>query len=60
MEYELAIIGGGPAGYNAAERATANGIKQSFLRKMPLEGCVLMKDAFPQKHYCIQLRFLIQ
>lgn len=27
MKYDIAIIGGGPAGYTAAERAAANGCK---------------------------------
>lgn len=33
MEYDIAIIGGGPAGYTAAERASENGLKQSFSRR---------------------------
>lgn len=27
MKYDIAIIGGGPAGYTAAERAAANGLQ---------------------------------
>ena len=27
MKYDIAIIGGGPAGYTAAERAAAGGLK---------------------------------
>ena len=27
MNFDIAIIGGGPAGYTAAERAGANGLK---------------------------------
>lgn len=27
MRYDIAIIGGGPAGYTAAERAGANGLQ---------------------------------
>lgn len=33
MNFDIAIIGGGPAGYTAAERAGANGLKPFFLRK---------------------------
>ena len=28
MKYDIAIIGGGPAGYTAAERAAAGGLKR--------------------------------
>ena len=38
MKYDIAIIGGGPAGYTAGERAAENGLKQSSLRRMPLAG----------------------
>ena len=27
MEHDIAIIGGGPAGYNAAEKAALNGLR---------------------------------
>ena len=27
MRYDIAIVGGGPAGYTAAERAAASGLK---------------------------------
>lgn len=30
MKFDIAIIGGGPAGYTAAERAGANGLKARF------------------------------
>lgn len=33
MRYDIAIIGGGPAGYTAAERAAAGGCKPSCLRR---------------------------
>ena len=31
MNFDIAIIGGGPAGYTAAERAGANGLKTCLL-----------------------------
>ena len=33
MNFDIAIIGGGPAGYTAAERAGANGLKAVLFRK---------------------------
>jgi dihydrolipoamide dehydrogenase len=33
MNFDIAIIGGGPAGYTAAERAGANGLKAVLLWK---------------------------
>ena len=32
-EYDIAIIGGGPAGYTAAERAAAGGLKTVMFAK---------------------------
>lgn len=33
MNFDIAIIGGGPAGYTAAERAGANGLKSRSFRE---------------------------
>ena len=33
MNFDIAIIGGGPAGYTAAERAGANGLKAVLFRE---------------------------
>ena len=33
MNFDIAIIGGGPAGYTAAERAGANGLKAVLFEK---------------------------
>ena len=33
MKFDIAIIGGGPAGYTAAERAGANGLKAVLFEK---------------------------
>ena len=33
MKYDIAIIGGGPAGYTAAERAAAGGLKTVIFEK---------------------------
>ena len=32
MRYDIAIVGGGPAGYTAAERAAAGGLKSCGIR----------------------------
>lgn len=32
-KYDIAIIGGGPAGYTAAERAAVNGLKTVIFEK---------------------------
>ena len=49
MEYDIAIIGGGPAGYNAAEKAAINGLKTVLLRKMQLVAYALTKVASQPK-----------
>jgi dihydrolipoamide dehydrogenase len=49
MEYDLAIIGGGPAGYNAAEKATANGLKTILFEKSLLGGVCLNEGCIPTK-----------
>lgn len=33
MDYDIAIIGGGPAGYTAAERAAEGGLKTVLFEK---------------------------
>lgn len=38
MNYDIAIIGGGPAGYTAAERAAEGGLKTVLLKRTPLEA----------------------
>ena len=44
MNYDIAIIGGGPAGYTAAERAAEGGLKTVLFEKNAI-------GAFPQKRY---------
>lgn len=56
MRYDIAIIGGGPAGYTAAERAGANGLRAVLFEKKQWAVCVLMKDVFPPKPCFIPLR----
>ncbi len=50
MEYDLAIIGGGPAGYPCAHRATALGLKVVLIEKRPyLGGTCLHEGCIPSK-----------
>ncbi len=47
--YDLAIIGGGPAGYVAAERAGAKGLKVILIEKKELGGVCLNEGCMPTK-----------
>lgn len=49
MTYDLAIIGGGPAGYNAAERAAEQGCKTIIFEKNKLGGVCLNEGCIPTK-----------
>lgn len=47
--YDLAVIGGGPAGYNAAEKAAAEGVKTIIFEKKALGGVCLNEGCIPTK-----------
>lgn len=49
MKFDIAIIGGGPAGYTAAERAGANGLKAVLFEKKALGGVCLNEGCIPTK-----------
>jgi dihydrolipoamide dehydrogenase len=49
MNYNLAIIGGGPAGYTAAEIAGLNGLKTVIFDKRALGGVCLNEGCIPTK-----------
>lgn len=49
LYYDLAIIGGGPAGYNAAEKAAAEGLKTILFEKKALGGVCLNEGCIPTK-----------
>lgn len=49
MEYDIAIIGGGPAGYTAAERAAAGGLKTVLFEKKAIGGVCLNEGCIPTK-----------
>ena len=47
--YDLIVIGGGPAGYNAAERAAHGGLKTLLAEKRALGGVCLNEGCIPTK-----------
>jgi dihydrolipoamide dehydrogenase len=49
MNYDIAIIGGGPAGYNAAEKAAAEGLKTILFEKNAIGGVCLNEGCIPTK-----------
>lgn len=49
MDFQLAIIGGGPAGYTAAERAGEKGISVVLFEKSSLGGVCLNEGCIPTK-----------
>ena len=49
--HDLIVIGGGPAGYNAAERAAHNGLKVLLIEKKFLGGVCLNEGCIPTKAY---------
>ncbi|MBE6537553.1 MAG: dihydrolipoyl dehydrogenase [Ruminococcaceae bacterium] len=49
MMYDLIILGGGPAGYNAAERAGAAGLKTLVIEERALGGVCLNEGCIPTK-----------
>lgn len=49
MKYDVAIIGGGPAGYTAAERAAKGGLSTVLFEKNALGGVCLNEGCVPTK-----------
>ena len=49
MEYDLLILGGGPGGYTAAERAGKAGLKVALFEKDNLGGVCLNEGCIPSK-----------
>ena len=50
MEYDIAIIGGGHAGYTAAERASENGLKTILFEKEELGRNLSECGMYPDKN----------
>ncbi len=49
MKYDVAIIGGGPGGYTAANKASAAGLKTVLFEKNKLGGTCLNRGCIPMK-----------
>lgn len=49
MKYQVAIIGGGPAGYTAAETAGKAGLSVVLFEKQSLGGVCLNEGCIPTK-----------
>ena len=49
MEFDLAIIGGGPAGYSSAITAGKNGLKTVLFEKTAIGGVCLNEGCIPTK-----------
>lgn len=58
MEYDIAIIGGGPAGYNAAEKAAINGLKTVLFEKNAIGGVCLNEGCIPTKTLLYSVKLL--
>ncbi|MGI6297923.1 MAG: dihydrolipoyl dehydrogenase [Saccharofermentanales bacterium] len=51
MKYDLIVLGGGPAGYLAAERAAAGGFSVLLLEKLNIGGVCLNEGCIPTKSF---------
>ena len=49
MEFDLAIIGGGPGGYTSAEKASEHGLKTVLFEKKAIGGVCLNEGCIPTK-----------
>ncbi len=58
MKYDLAIIGGGPAGYNAAEKAAENGLHTILFEKNAIGGVCLNEGCIPTKSLLYSAKIL--
>ena len=47
--FDLAVIGGGPAGYSAAITAAKSGLKTALIEKDELGGVCLNRGCIPSK-----------
>lgn len=60
MKYQLAIIGGGPAGYTAAEMAGKAGLSVVLFEKNNVGGVCLNEGCIPTRPCCMRRKYTIQ
>lgn len=60
MKYQVAIIGGGPAGYTAAEKAARGGLSTVLFEKNALGGVCLNEGCIPTKTLLYSAKILHQ
>jgi dihydrolipoamide dehydrogenase len=60
MNFDLAVIGGGPAGYNAAEKAAVNGFNTVLFEKEAIGGVCLNEGCIPTKTLLYSAKLLDQ
>ncbi len=60
MKYDLAIIGGGPAGYSSAIKAAENGLKTVLFEKNAIGGVCLNEGCIPTKTLLYSAKILDQ
>ncbi|MBQ1947544.1 MAG: dihydrolipoyl dehydrogenase [Clostridia bacterium] len=58
QNFDLIILGGGPAGYNAAERAAEAGFKTVVIEKRALGGVCLNEGCIPSKSFLNSAKML--
>lgn len=58
MKYDIAIIGAGPAGYNAAEKSALYGLKVVIFEKNALGGVCLNEGCIPTKSLLYSAKIL--
>lgn len=58
MEFDIAIIGGGPAGYNAAEKAADGGLKTVLFERDAIGGVCLNEGCIPTKTFLYSAKLL--
>ena len=59
MIYDLIVLGGGPAGYLAAERAGKAGLNTLLIEKASLGGVCLNEGCIPSKTLLHSAKILI-
>ena len=58
MEYDIAVIGGGPAGYSAALKGARMGAKVVLFERENLGGVCLNEGCIPTKSYVAQAELI--